>query len=155
MADFRDAVRALSRTPVVTVVAILSLALGIGANTAMFSIVDALVLRPLPVRDPGSLTLLSSTVRSATSDESWTNISWTNPIWESIRSRETMFDGAFAYGDVTFDFSQRGETDPIDGLRASGRMFEVLRLSAALGRTFTQADDRPGGGPDGPVAVLS
>jgi predicted permease len=155
MADLRDAFRALARTPVVTAVAVLSLALGMGANTAMFSIVDALVLRPLPVRDPVSLTLLSSTVKSATSDETWTNISWTNPIWEAVRSREAMFGGAFAYGDVSFDFSQRGETDPIDGLRASGRMFEVLGLSAALGRTFTQADDQPGGGPDGPVAVLS
>ena len=155
MADLRDALRALARTPVVTVVAILSLALGMGANTAMFSIVDALVLRPLPVRDPGGLTLLSSTVKSATSDESWTNVSWTNPIWESVRSREAMFGGAFAYGDVTFDISRRGETDPVDGLRASGRMFEVLGLEAALGRTFTQADDQPGGGPEGPVAVLS
>jgi predicted permease len=155
MADLRDAFRSLSRTPVVTVVAVLSLALGMGANTAMFSIVDALVLRPLPVRDPGRLTLLSSTVKSATSDESWTNISWTNPIWESMRSREAMFGGAFAYGDVTFDLSQRGEIDPVDGLRASGRMFEILGIGAALGRTFTPADDQPGGGPDGPVAVLS
>jgi hypothetical protein len=104
MADLRDAFRALARTPVVTAVAVLSLALGMGANTAMFSIVDGLVLRPLPVRDPVSLTLLSSTVKSATSDETWTNISWTNPIWEAVRSREAMYGGAFAYGDVSFDF---------------------------------------------------
>ena len=155
MADLRTAFRALSRTPVVTVVAVLSLALGMGANTAMFSIVDALVLRPLPVRDAERLTLLSSTVKSATSDETWTNISWTNPIWESVRDRGTLFDGAFAYGDVPFDFSERGEVDPIDGLRASGSMFSVLGVNAAFGRLFSETDDRPGGGPEGPVAVLN
>jgi predicted permease len=155
MTDLRDAYRALRRTPIVTAVAVLSLALGMGANTAMFSIVDALVLRPLPVRDAGSLTLLSSTVKSATSDETWTSVSWTNPIWESIRDRPSMFGGAFAYGDVPFDLSQRGAVDPIDGLRASGGMFEVLGIRAAVGRTFSVADDRPGGGNDGPVAVLS
>jgi putative ABC transport system permease protein len=155
MTDLRDALRALRGTPVVTSVAILSLGLGIGANVAMFSIVDALVLRPLPVREADRLTLLSSTVKSATSDETWANTSWTNPIWEAIRDRPTLFGGAFAYGDMRFDMSQRGEVDPIDGLRASGRMFEVLGVNAVLGRTFDQADDRPGGGPDGAVVVLS
>jgi predicted permease len=155
MTDLRDAFRALRGTPVVTAVAVLSLALGMGANTAMFSIVDALVLRPLPVRDANRLTLLSSTVKSATSDETWVSTSWTNPIWEAIRDRSTMFGGAFAYGDMTLDLSQRGAVDPIDGLRASGGLFDVLGVGTALGRTFTDADDRPGGGPDGPVAVLS
>ena len=155
MTDLRDAYRALRGTPVVTAVAVLSLALGMGANTAMFSIVDALVLRPLPVRDADRLTLLTSTTKSATSGETWVNSSWTNPIWESIRARPAMSGGAFAYGDVPFDLSQRGAVDPIDGLRASGRMFEVLGIDAVVGRTFTDADDRPGGGGDGPVAVLS
>jgi len=155
MTDLRDAIRALRSTPIVTAVAILSLALGMGANTALFSIVDALVLRPLPVRDAERLTLLSSTVKSATSDETWVNISWTNPIWEAVRDRSSMFDDAFAYSDIQLDLSQRGTVDPIDGLRASGRMFDVLGVNAALGRTFTDADDRRGGGPDGPVAVLS
>ena len=155
MTDLRDAIRALRSTPIVTAVAVLSLALGMGANTAMFSIVDALVLRPLPVRDAGRLTLLSSTVKSATSDETWVNISWSNPIWEAVRDRSSMFGGAFAYSDMPLDLSQRGTVDPIDGLRASGRMFDVLGVNAVLGRTFTDADDRRGGGPDGPVAVLS
>ena len=155
MTDLRDAYRALRSTPIVTAVAVLSLALGMGANSAMFSIMDALVLRPLAVRDADRLTLLSATVKSATSDESWVTVSWTNPIWEAIRDRRSMYDGAFAYGDITFDLSQRGAVDPIDGLRASGSMFDVLGVGAAVGRTFTVADDRPGGGPDGPVAVLS
>ena len=155
MTDLRDAFRALRGTPVVTTIAVLSLALGMGANTAMFSIVDALVLRPLPVHDAERLTLLSATVKSVTSDETWVSTSWTNPIWEAIRDRSTMFGGAFAFGDVSLDLSQRGAVDPIDGLRASGGLFQVLGVGASLGRTFTDADDRPGGGPDGPVAVLS
>lgn len=154
MTDLRDAFRALRATPVVTAVAVLSLALGMGATTAMFSIVDALVLRPLPVRDAHRLTLLSSTVKSATSDETWANVSWTNPIWESIRDRK-LFDAAFAYGDTRFDLSERGEVDPVGGLRASGDMFNVLGVSAALGRTLTSADDVRGGGPDGAVAMIS
>jgi predicted permease len=155
MTEFRDAIRALRGTPIVTTVAILSLALGMGANTAMFSIVDALVLRPLPVRHAERLTLLASTVRSGTSDETWMNTSWTYPVWEAVRDRADRFDGAVAYGDLAFDLSERGEVDPVDGLRASGRMFEVLGVGAVVGRTFTTADDTRGGGPDGPVAVLS
>ncbi|MCP5810438.1 hypothetical protein NL321_30265, partial [Klebsiella pneumoniae] len=73
--------------------------------------------------------------------------SWTNPVWEAVRDRSTMFGGAFAYGDAPLDLSQRGAIDPIDGLRASGGLFQVLGVGAALGRTFTGADDRPGGGP--------
>ena len=74
--DWRDAWRALRATPVVTSMAVLSLALGIGANTALFSILNSLVLRTLPVRAPEQLTLLLDG-------------SWTNPIWEQIRDRQT------------------------------------------------------------------
>jgi hypothetical protein len=155
MTDLRDAFRALRATPVVTVVAILSLALGIGANTGMFSIADALVLRPLPVRHADRLTLLTATTRSKTSDETWLTKSWTNPIWEAIRNRLHLYDGAFAYAERPFDLSQRGQVELVAGLRASGRMFEVLGVHAIAGRLFTEADDRRGGGPDGAVVVIS
>ena len=81
MHDFRDAFRALTATPVVTVVAILSLALGIGVNTAMFSIVDSLMLRTLPVRDPGQLVILGAGNNGG-------RTSWTNPIWEQVRDHQ-------------------------------------------------------------------
>jgi len=72
-------------------VAISTLALGIGANTALFSIFSTLILRPLPVRDPGSLALL-------------TDGAWSYPIWQEIRARETeLFDGAFAWSAQSFD----------------------------------------------------
>ncbi|HEX5830677.1 MAG TPA: ABC transporter permease [Gemmatimonadaceae bacterium] len=148
MTDLHDALRALRATPLVTTVAILSLALGIGANAAMFSIVDALVLRALPVRHADRLTLLSA-------GATWSDAAWTNPIWEAIRDRPALHDGAFTFSTTGFNLAERGVVDPMDGLRASGRMFEVLGVSALLGRTFTESDDRRDGGPDGPVAILS
>ena len=142
MHDLRSAIRALRATPLVTAVAILSLALGIGANTAMFSIVDALVLRALPVAQPQQL------VRVGTQ-------SWTNPIWEQLRDRPQLWDGAFAWSQGSFNLSTSGESEFIEGLWASGDFWRVLGVRPVVGRTFTVADDRRDGGPDGPVAVLS
>src|SRR5215218_3745204 len=78
MQDLRDAFRALKATPVVTAIAILSLALGIGANTAIFSILNSLMLRALPVREPQKLVMLADAAERRSTY-------WTNPIWEQIR----------------------------------------------------------------------
>jgi putative ABC transport system permease protein len=143
MSDFRDAYRALKATPIVTIVAILSLALGIGANTAIFSILNGLLLRSLPVKDPGQLVVIRDG-------------SWTNPIWEQIRERQNeIFDGAFAFSGTRFNVADRGETQFVEGLWASGRLFDVLGVPAILGRTLTPEDDVRGGGPNGPAAVIS
>ena len=139
--------RALRGAPVVSSAAILSLALGIGANSAIFSVLDTLVLKSLPVAAPAELVLLGN--------ETGRRTSWTNPIWEELRDRAGLFDGAFAVSSTRFNLATRGETEFVDGLWASGAMFDVLGVRATLGRTFTEADDRPGGGPDGPVAVIS
>jgi predicted permease len=146
MSDLRDAFRALKATPVVTVVAVLSLALGIGANTAIFSILDSLMLRTLPVRAPERLVVLG--IKDGRD-------SWTYPIWEEIRDRAEIFEGAFAYASSRFNLARSAQTEYVDGFWASGRIFDVLGVPAILGRTFTEADDRRGGGPDGPVAVIS
>ena len=149
MQDIRLAFRSLRAAPVVTAVAVLSLALGIGANTAIFSIVDSLLLRSLPVREPAQLVLVAQAGQRAMS-------TWTNPIWEQIRDREsTIFAGAAAWGDVRFDLAQGGQAAYVNGLWTSGAFFDVLGVPAILGRTLTRADDRRGGGPDGPVAVIS
>jgi predicted permease len=143
MSDLRNAFRALWATPVVSAVAILSLALGIGANTAIFSLFDSLMMRALPVKEPHRLVMLK-------------NGSWTNPIWEQVRARQDQFaDGAFAWSGTRFDLANGGETDYANGIWASGRFFEVLGVPAILGRTFTPQDDVRRGGPDGPVAVIS
>ena len=107
--DVRGAFRGLRKSPAFALVAIGTLALGIGANTALFSLLNSLMLRPLPVRDPGTLVLLSGG-------------SWTYPIWEEVRRVETeLFDGAFAWSDQRFDLSRGGQTDLVDGAFVSGR----------------------------------
>ena len=120
----------------------LTLALGIGANTALFSIFNSLILRPLPVRDPGSLALL-------------TDGSWSYPIWSEITARETaLFDGTFAWSAQRFDLSAGGQTEPVDGAYVSGRLFDVLGVTGIRGRMLSPADDSGAPG-DGPVAVIS
>ena len=134
-------------TPIVTGIAVLSLALGIGANSAIFSILDSLLLRSLPVAAPEQLVLVGNSRFPRTS--------WTNPIWEQIRERQGLFGGAFAWSNTRFNLARGGQTEMVDGMWASGRLFETLGVSPLLGRRFTEADDRRGGGPDGPVAVIS
>ena len=146
MHDIRDAIRAFRASPIVTAVAILSLALGIGANTAIFSILDSLVLRTLPVRAPQQLALVGLNGEAA---------SFTNPLWEQIRAHAELVDGVAAWSNSRFDLAASGPSEPVDGLWTSGSFFDVLGAPALLGRTLTAADDRRGGGPDGPVAVIS
>jgi putative ABC transport system permease protein len=150
--DLRLAIRALRATPIVTVVVILSLALGIGANTAIFSIVNSLLLRPLPVEQPERLVLLLSNPSVTPSSP------WSNPVWERIRDHHAdVFQSMFAFSRrlTRFNFAQGGETDFVDGVYASGQYFDALGLTPLLGRFFTAEDDRRGGGPNGPVAVIS
>ncbi|MFI5176991.1 MAG: ABC transporter permease [Vicinamibacterales bacterium] len=151
--DIRDAWRALRAAPVVTAIAVLSLALGIGANTALFSILNGLLLKPLPVAEPQRLVFVD---RSSASGQVFGAESWTNPIWEQIRaSRRDVFQNAFAWCGTRFDLAERGETDYVWGAWTSGDAFEVLGIHAVLGRTITAADDTRNGGSDGPVAVIS
>ena len=147
MSDFRDAVRGLRATRVVSLVAILSLALGIGANTAIFSIVNALMLRALPVKEPQRLVqLLAGNTRT----------SWSNPLWEQVRERDgALFDGAFACSSPRYNLARSGEAEYVNAIMASGGFFDVLGVPAILGRTFTRADDVRGGGTTGPVVVIS
>ncbi len=147
--DIRYGVRALTAAPIVSIVAILTLTLAIGANTAIFSIVSGLLLRPLPVAAPERLVLLSVPLPDGVATRSH----WSNPIWEQLRDHD-MFEGAFAWGVQRFNLAPSGESDQVSGLWASGRMFEVLGVQAVVGRTLTAADDRRTLGPDGPVAVI-
>ena len=135
--------RVLRKSPGFTFVAVASLALGIGANTAIFTLVDSLILRALPVREPARLARLQDG-------------SWTNPIWEEIRERgHTLFDGAAAFSDTRLDLAAGGEAQFAEAFFASGEFFDVVGVKAMLGRTLTRDDDRRGGGGAGPVAVIS
>jgi len=140
--DFRDAIRGLRKSAGVSAIVIGTLALGIGANTSLFSIFNTLIMRPLPVRDPGSLALLTSG-------------SWSYPVWAEINARETdLFDGAFAWSRESFDLVQGGRPVPVDGAYVSGRFFDVLAVPAFRGRMLTPSDDTAAL-PNGPVAVIS
>ena len=155
MSDLRYAIRMLRRSPSFAAVAVLTLALGIGANTAMFSIVNSLLLRPLPVERPDRLVLVLSNAANSN-----VNVAspWSNPLWEHIRDRyPDVFHSAFAFSRrvTRFNLAHGGPTDFVDGIFASGAYFQSLGVAPVLGRTFGPDDDRRGGGPDGPVAVIS
>src|SRR4029079_6172455 len=118
MTDLRDAFRALRATPVVSAIAILSLALGIGANTAIFSIVNALMLRALPVQEPRQLVQVLTGPQRA---------SFSNPLWEALRERQDqVFAGSFSYSTPRFNLARAGELKPVDRGMASGRLLRVL-----------------------------
>src|SRR5207247_7551860 len=147
MHDLRDAWRALRATPIVSGVAILSLALGIGANTAIFSILDSLLLKPLPVREPHRLVLVGA-------DDPYADASHSYAIWTEIRDRR-LFDRPFAWATDRVSLASTGEADFAEAIWATGNFFDVLGVPAILGRTFGERDDRRSGGPDGAVAVVS
>ena len=140
MHDLRDAFRALKATPVVTAVAILSLALGIGANTAIFSILDSLLL---------SVAARQGAAAAGRGRANGGPSSWTNPIWEQIRSRPELFDGALRVLQRRASTSpQSGETEFVDGLWASGDLLRRARRPGDSrphvhsGRTIGAAADR-------------
>ncbi len=140
--DWRDAWRSLRTAPLLSAFAVLSLALGIGGVTALFSILNSITMKPLPVRDPQALVLLDKG-------------SWTNPIWEAIRDRQTdVAAGAFAWANDRFNLAPSGQADLVQGVWVSGGMFDVLGVPPALGRPISPADDVRGGGPEGAVAVI-
>ena len=132
--DVRYAIRALRSSPGFAAVAILSLALGIGANTAIFSLIDSVILKTLPVSHPEQL--LQVTMPE--------NPFFTNPIWEQLRDRQDVFSGVFAYGVHRFNLAAAGEARYARGNFVSGQFFDTLGLRAIIGRNFTTADDQRG-----------
>jgi predicted permease len=127
----RSALRSLRSSPAVTGMAILSLALGIGANTAIFSLINALMLRTLPVSHPEQL--LQVTMNSPQF--------FSNPLWERIRDHQQVFSGFFAYGRWRFNLASGGEARYANGIFASGQYFDTLGIRPAMGRALTPADD--------------
>src|SRR5688500_9271951 len=150
--DLRFAFRLMRQTPTVSAVAMLSLALGIGANVAIFSLVNALMLKTLPIHEPDRLVILN---QPPTDVGRQANTSFTNPQWEYIRDHQDFLGGVAAQGGARFNLNAGGEARPVVGLFVSGRYFDVLGVTPVAGRTFSAADDQRKGGPDGPVAVIS
>ncbi len=150
--DLRLARRSLGATPLVSAVAVLSLALAIGANTAIFSLVNGLLLRQLPVANAGRLVHVTDSVLRDTGEIRVR--SWSYPFWEQIRQRPQLLADATAWSFERFSIAESGETQLVDGLWVDAGFFDALGVDAVAGRTFSPADNRPGGGPDGPVAVI-
>ncbi len=151
--DIRYGLRLLIKSPGFTLVATLSLALGIGANTAIFQLLDALRIRTLPVPHPQELTelFLTDTTGRRGSSQSWFDV-LTNPIWEQVRDHwPDAFSGVAAWGEDGFNIAPRGQVRGAQGLWVSGDFFQVLGVRPMLGRVFTAADDHRGCGLPGAV----
>jgi putative ABC transport system permease protein len=134
--DVRYALRALCSSPGFAATAILSLALGIGANTAIFSLINAVILKTLPVSHPEQLVQLVMKTENGTT--------FTNPIWEQVRERQDVFSGAFAYSPIQLNLAGGGEVRNASASWVSGDFFSTLGVQPLLGRTFTAADDKRG-----------
>ncbi len=132
--DLRYALRALRSSPGFAAVAILSLALGIGANTAIFSLIDSVILKTLPVSHPEQL-LQVTMGKSAF---------YTNPIWEQIRDRQDVFSAVFATGNGRFNLAVGGEARYAQAKYVSGQFFETLGVHPVLGRALAPAEDKRG-----------
>jgi putative ABC transport system permease protein len=152
--DLRFGLRQLRLNPAFTIVSVLSLALGIGANTAIFQLIGAVRLRSLPVENPQELAYIDFAKASMRSGWSSTRSArLTSAQWEQIHARPEAFSKTMAWSASQFNLSQGGEARYAEGLFVSADFFSVLGVPALLGRTFTAQDDLPACG--SPGAVIS
>ena len=163
--DLRYGFRMLAKQKGITAIALLSLALGIGANTALFSVVDAMLLKMLPVKEPERLVLFGSVAPREFSVGGYNGSSKTDPAtgqrrmtsfpfvsYQRMREQQGPLSDLFAYSDVSLNVNADGRADLASGQAVSGSYFTTLGVLPHLGRTLTEEDDKPGATP---VAVLS
>ena len=155
-ADLKYGLRQLRLNPLFTAVAVLSLALGIGANIAIFELIDAIRMRPLPVYEPQQLAYLDF-ARGSSRSGSWSTRSanFTSQQWESLQKHQEAFSAMIAWSAENFNLNPEGKVRFIDGLFVSGDFFSVLQVPAAVGRVFTAQDDQKGCGSPGAVLGYS
>jgi predicted permease len=150
MSNLRLALRTLFKAPFVTAVAILSLALGIGANSAIFSLFNQLLLRPLPVRAPEELVNLANPGPKPGSQSCGQagscDVVFSNPMFRDLERAQTVFTGIAAHAGLGTNLSYQGRTLEASGALVSGSYFPVLGVQPALGRLFTPEDDKTPGG---------
>ena len=146
--DLRYGARMLRKQPGFTLIAILSLALGIGANTGVFSLVNTLLLRSLPVENPQQLMAVNLTMNKGTE-----YVSSSYPNYKDLRDRNDVLAGLVAYRPTTLSLSSEGKNERLFGYLTTGNYFDVLGVRAMLGRAFTPDDDRAPGAH--PVTVMS
>lgn len=141
--DLKYAARVLRRSPSFTAATVVSLALGIGANSAVFGLLNALQLRNLPVPSPENLAVVRLDGPRCCR-HTGRNRQVSVPLWYEIARHQPAFSGLFAFADTRFNLAPRGEVRYVEGLFVSGDFFPVLGVQPLLGRTLTSADDRPG-----------
>ncbi len=156
VADVRFGIRQLRMNPTFTLVAVLSLALGIGANAAIFELIDAIRLRTLPVANPQELAYLDYAPHSARGGW-WSTRSavFTSANWASIRKNQQAFSDLIAWSATQFNLAAQGKARYAEGELVSGNFFRVLGAQAMVGRVFSDADDQPGCGSPGAVIGYS
>jgi putative ABC transport system permease protein len=149
MQDVRFALRTLRSSPGFTIVAVLTLGLGIGANTAIFSVINGVLLRPLPYANEDRLVL----IRQAAPGAGRPNVNVSIKEYFDYREQGTAdFDALVEYHQMSFDLLRRGEPDRVNTGVVSHNFFDVLGIHPIVGRTFTPEDDKPGAPP---VLILS
>ncbi len=151
--DLRMAFRQLAKQPAFALAAILSLALGIGANTAIFQLLNALTLRVLPVRAPQELVEIRLTGDGRSGRHTGRNRQVSLPQYEMFQHRQQAFSAMLAFGDTRFNLATHGEVRYVEGLWVSGSFFETLGIQPLVGRLISSADDYAKCGDS--VAVIS
>src|SRR5580658_10970736 len=142
--DFQYSFRTLRKSPVFLAVAVVSLALGIGANTAIFTLINQLILQPLPVKDPEQLVMLAGRGKHYGGNNGPDRISY--PMYREIRDQNQVFSAMFCTYPSTVSATFQGGTELIGADFVSGNFFPVLGIGAAVGRVFTASDDLIQGG---------
>ena len=146
--DLRHGLRVLASQPAFAIVAVASLALGIGANTAIFSVTNALLLRPLPYEDADRIAILWQRSPGLGVQQDW----FSTGQYLDIRTDNQVFTDVAATIGASFNLTGRGVPERIDGARVSSSLFSILGAKAAAGRVFTVEEDTPG---KPPVVILS
>src|SRR5581483_1287580 len=163
--DLRYGLRMIRKAPGFTAIAVMSLALGIGANTALFSVVDAMLLRKLPVKEPERLALFQAQWGKNFSPGSYSGsidrdpntgqsigTSFPYQTYQRLREQESALSEVFAFADMSLNVSADGQAEVVSAQAVSGNYYQGLGVPPALGRTVTDEDDRAG---SSPVVVLS
>ena len=148
MNAIRMAIRSLWLTPAFSLVAILALGLGIGANTAIYSLVQAIFLRPLPYAEPQTLVQITSTI----AERNFNQIGFSWPRYEMVKERQTAFDEMAISAQTGFTLTGEGDPEQLGGMQISHNYFSLLGVAPMLGRDFLPSEDRPGAEK---VAILS
>src|SRR5258708_37573264 len=151
--DLKYATRMLRRSPAFTMIALLSLTLGIGANTAIFTMIDSILLKSLPVKNPSDLALFTIhyEVRAP--------LSFSYPLFDRFRNNNKVFEGVMATGGagrahmIVTEEGTGGQSDPVRAEKVTGNYFDVLGVNPVFGRVLTEDDDRANNAR--PVAVIS